>query len=57
MGLAGNMAVVWVILRAPRKMMTNLFLLHLAVADLFALVLPVSVAEHLIQHWPFGDLL
>ncbi|KAM6164682.1 neuropeptides B/W receptor type 2 [Rhynchocyon petersi] len=57
-GLAGNTAVIWVMLRAPRKTATDVFLLHLAIADsLFALVLPVSVAEHLLRRWPFGDLL
>ncbi|KAF6284627.1 neuropeptides B and W receptor 2 [Rhinolophus ferrumequinum] len=56
-GLVGNTAVIYVILRAPKmKSVTHVFLLNLAIADeLFALVLPVSVAEHLLQGWPFGE--
>uniref|UniRef100_A0A8C8YIM7 Neuropeptides B and W receptor 2 n=1 Tax=Prolemur simus TaxID=1328070 RepID=A0A8C8YIM7_PROSS len=55
-GLTSNTAVICVILRAPRmKTVTNVFILNLAVADgLFTLVLPASVAEHLLQRWPFG---
>ncbi|XP_062943242.1 neuropeptides B/W receptor type 2 [Cynocephalus volans] len=58
-GLAGNTAVIYVILRAPQmKTVTNVFILNLAVADgLFTLVLPVNIAEHLLQRWPFGELL
>ncbi|XP_069352528.1 neuropeptides B/W receptor type 2 [Eulemur rufifrons] len=57
-GLTSNTAVICVILRAPKmKTVTNVFILNLAVADgLFTLVLPASVAEHLLQHWPFGAL-
>ncbi|KAL0583025.1 LOW QUALITY PROTEIN: Neuropeptides B/W receptor type 2, partial [Plecturocebus cupreus] len=59
MGLTGNTAVILVILRAPKmKTVTNVFILNLAIADgLFTLVLPVNIAEHLLQHWPFGELL
>ncbi|XP_015285575.3 neuropeptides B/W receptor type 2 [Macaca fascicularis] len=58
-GLTGNTAVILVILRAPKmKTVTNVFILNLAIADgLFTLVLPVNIAEHLLQHWPFGELL
>ncbi|XP_062058578.1 neuropeptides B/W receptor type 2 [Lepus europaeus] len=58
-GLTGNTAVIYVVLRAPKmKTVTNVFILNLAVADgLFTLVLPVNIAEHLLQRWPFGDLL
>ncbi|XP_017371150.1 neuropeptides B/W receptor type 2 [Cebus imitator] len=58
-GLTGNTAVILVILRAPKmKTVTNMFILNLAIADgLFTLVLPVNIAEHLLQHWPFGELL
>lgn len=58
-GLTGNTAVICVILRAPKmKTVTNVFVLNLAVADgLFAVVLPANIAEHLLQHWPFGELL
>ncbi|XP_008057963.1 neuropeptides B/W receptor type 2 [Carlito syrichta] len=57
-GLAGNTAVICVILRAPKmQTVTNVFILNLAVADgLFTLVLPISIAEHLLQRWPFGEL-
>ncbi|KAF5914772.1 hypothetical protein HPG69_012628 [Diceros bicornis minor] len=57
--LAGNTTVIYVILKVPKmKTVTNVFILNLAVAnDLFTLVLPVSVTEHLLQRWPFGDLL
>ncbi|XP_003462872.2 neuropeptides B/W receptor type 2 [Cavia porcellus] len=56
-GLTGNMAVIYVILRAPKmKTVTNVFVLNLAVADgLCILVLPTNIAEHLLQHWPFGE--
>ncbi|XP_070444917.1 neuropeptides B/W receptor type 2 [Equus przewalskii] len=58
-GLTGNTAVIYVILRAPKmKTVTNVFILNLAIADdLFTLVLPVNIAEHLLQRWPFGELL
>ncbi|XP_012498875.1 PREDICTED: neuropeptides B/W receptor type 2 [Propithecus coquereli] len=58
-GLTSNTAVIFVILRAPKmKTVTNVFILNLAVADgLFTLVLPASIAEHLLQRWPFGELL
>ncbi|XP_072553338.1 neuropeptides B/W receptor type 2 [Salminus brasiliensis] len=57
-GLAGNTAVICVIARAPRmKSVTNVFILNLAIADdLFALVLPASIAEHVLRRWPFGEL-
>ncbi|XP_019492746.1 PREDICTED: neuropeptides B/W receptor type 2 [Hipposideros armiger] len=56
-GLVGNTAVIYVILRAPKmKTVTHVFILNLAIADeLFALVLTVSTAEHLLQGWPFGE--
>ncbi|XP_020016607.1 neuropeptides B/W receptor type 2 [Castor canadensis] len=56
-GLTGNTAVIYVILRAPKmKTVTNVFVLNLAIADgLFALVLPANIAEHLLQRWPFGE--
>ncbi|KAM5178395.1 neuropeptides B/W receptor type 2 [Callospermophilus lateralis] len=58
-GIAGNAAVILVILRAPKmKTVTNVLVLNLAVADgLFVLVLPANIAEHLLQRWPFGELL
>ncbi|XP_072660735.1 neuropeptides B/W receptor type 1 [Canis lupus baileyi] len=58
-GLAGNSAVLYVLLRAPRmKTVTNLFILNLAVADeLFTLVLPINIADFLLQQWPFGELM
>lgn len=58
-GLAGNSAVLYVLLRAPRmKTVTNLFILNLAIADeLFTLVLPINIADFLLQQWPFGELM
>lgn len=58
-GLTGNTAVIYVILKAPKmKTVTNMFILNLAIADdLFTLVLPISIAEHLLNHWPFGEVL
>ncbi|KAM9342370.1 neuropeptides B/W receptor type 2-like [Pholidichthys leucotaenia] len=58
-GLTGNTAVIYVILKAPKmRTVTNTFILNLAIADdLFTLVLPISIAEHLLSHWPFGELL
>ncbi|XP_063063693.1 neuropeptides B/W receptor type 2b [Engraulis encrasicolus] len=58
-GLTGNTAVIYVILRAPKmKTVTNMFILNLAIADeLFTLVLPLNIADHLLNCWPFGELL
>ncbi len=58
-GLTGNTAVIYVILKAPKmKTVTNMFILNLAIADdLFTLVLPINIAEHLLHHWPFGEVL
>ncbi|XP_057175742.1 G protein-coupled receptor 8 [Triplophysa rosa] len=40
------------------KTVTNLFILNLAIADdLLTLVLPINIAEHLLNYWPFGDIL
>ncbi|XP_004633471.1 neuropeptides B/W receptor type 1 [Octodon degus] len=57
-GLAGNSAVLCVLLRTPRaKSVTNVFILNLAVADeLFTLVLPINIADFLLRRWPFGEL-
>ncbi|KAM9626907.1 neuropeptides B/W receptor type 1 [Trichechus inunguis] len=54
-GLAGNSAVLFVLLRAPRRRtVTNLFILNLAIADeLFTLVLPVNIADFLLRQWSF----
>ncbi|XP_043921426.1 neuropeptides B/W receptor type 1 [Protopterus annectens] len=58
-GLTGNTAVIYVILKAPKmKTVTNLFILNLAVADeLFTLVLPINIADYLLLQWPFGELM
>lgn len=58
-GLAGNSAVLYVLLRAPRKKtVTNLFILNLAIADeLFTLVLPINIADFLLRQWPFGEIM
>lgn len=56
-GLTVNLAIVYVILRAPKmKTVTNVFILNLAIANrLFVLVLPANITEYLLQHWPFGE--
>ncbi|XP_018415536.1 PREDICTED: neuropeptides B/W receptor type 2 [Nanorana parkeri] len=58
-GLTGNTAVIYVILKAPKmRTVTNLFILNLAIADdLFTLVLPINIAEILLHYWPFGVVL
>ncbi|KAM9351383.1 neuropeptides B/W receptor type 2b [Symphorus nematophorus] len=58
-GLTGNTAVIYVILKAPKmKTVTNMFILNLAIADdLFTLVLPINIAEHLLHYWPFDEVL
>lgn len=58
-GLTGNTAVIYVILKAPKmKTVTNMFILNLAIADdLFTLVLPINIAELLLHYWPFGEVL
>ncbi|XP_039207308.1 neuropeptides B/W receptor type 1 [Crotalus tigris] len=58
-GLTGNSAVIYVILRAPRmKTVTNIFILNLAIADeLFTLVLPINIADYLLLQWPFGEFM
>ncbi|XP_063819564.1 neuropeptides B/W receptor type 2 [Pseudophryne corroboree] len=55
-GLTGNTAVIYVILKAPKmKTVTNLFILNLAIADdLFTLVLPINIAEIVQRSWNFG---
>lgn len=58
-GLTGNTAVIYVILKASKmKTVTNMFILNLAIADdLFTLVLPINIADHLLHYWPFGEVL
>ncbi|XP_072270485.1 neuropeptides B/W receptor type 2 [Pyxicephalus adspersus] len=58
-GLTGNTAVIYVILKAPKmRTVTNLFILNLAIADdLFTLVIPINIAEILLHYWPFGVVL
>uniref|UniRef100_A0A8C4X5G0 Neuropeptides B and W receptor 1 n=1 Tax=Erpetoichthys calabaricus TaxID=27687 RepID=A0A8C4X5G0_ERPCA len=58
-GLTGNTAVIYVILRAPKmKTVTNIFILNLAIADeLFTLVLPINIADYLLLQWPFGEVM
>uniref|UniRef100_A0A8C5X281 Neuropeptides B and W receptor 1 n=1 Tax=Malurus cyaneus samueli TaxID=2593467 RepID=A0A8C5X281_9PASS len=58
-GLTGNTAVIYVILKAPKmKTVTNIFILNLAIADeLFTLVLPINIADYLLLQWPFGELM
>uniref|UniRef100_A0A667H1R1 Neuropeptides B and W receptor 2 n=2 Tax=Lynx canadensis TaxID=61383 RepID=A0A667H1R1_LYNCA len=57
MGLAGNTAITYVIRRVPKmKTVSNVFTLNLAITDgLFAPALPVSITEHLLRRWPFGE--
>ncbi|NXH63474.1 NPBW1 protein, partial [Rhabdornis inornatus] len=59
MGLTGNTAVIYVILKAPKmKTVTNIFILNLAIADeLFTLVLPINIADYLLLQWPFGEFM
>lgn len=56
-GLAGNSAVLYVLLRTPRKKnVTNLFILSLAIAgELFTPVLPINIADFLLRQWPSGS--
>ncbi|KAK1173800.1 neuropeptides B/W receptor type 1-like [Acipenser oxyrinchus oxyrinchus] len=58
-GLTGNTAVIYVILKAPKmKTVTNIFILNLAIADeLFTLVLPINIADYLLLQWPFGEVM
>uniref|UniRef100_A0A8B9ZJ35 G-protein coupled receptors family 1 profile domain-containing protein n=1 Tax=Anas platyrhynchos TaxID=8839 RepID=A0A8B9ZJ35_ANAPL len=58
-GLTGNTAVIYVILKAPKmKTVTNIFILNLAIADkLFTLVLPINIADYLLLQWPFGEFM
>lgn len=58
-GLTGNTAVIYVILKAPNmKTVTNIFILNLAIADeLFTLVLPINIADYLLLQWPFGEFM
>uniref|UniRef100_H3A851 Neuropeptides B and W receptor 1 n=2 Tax=Latimeria chalumnae TaxID=7897 RepID=H3A851_LATCH len=58
-GLTGNTAVIYVILKAPKmKTVTNVFILNLAIADeLFTLVLPINIADYLLLQWPFGEFM
>ncbi|XP_069076267.1 neuropeptides B/W receptor type 1 [Pleurodeles waltl] len=58
-GLTGNTAVIYVILKAPKmKTVTNMFILNLAIADeLFTLVLPINIADYLLLQWPFGEFM
>lgn len=58
-GLTGNSAVIYVILKAPKmKTVTNIFILNLAIADeLLTLVLPINIADYLLLQWPFGEFM
>ncbi|XP_032817659.1 neuropeptides B/W receptor type 1-like [Petromyzon marinus] len=58
-GLTGNSAVIYVVLKGPKmKTVTNVFILNLAIADeLFTLVLPINIANHLLLNWPFGEVM
>uniref|UniRef100_A0A8B9F7X7 Neuropeptides B and W receptor 1 n=1 Tax=Amazona collaria TaxID=241587 RepID=A0A8B9F7X7_9PSIT len=58
-GLIGNTAVIYVILKDPKmKTVTNIFILNLAIADeLFALVLPMNIADYMLLQWPFGEFM
>ncbi|KAM4684534.1 LOW QUALITY PROTEIN: neuropeptides B/W receptor type 1 [Amazona ochrocephala] len=58
-GLIGNTAVIYVILKDPKmKTVTNIFILNLAIADeLFTLVLPMNIADYKLLQWPFGEFM
>lgn len=53
MGLIVKLAIIYVILRAPKvKRVTNVFVLSLTIADgLFVLTFPTSITEYLLQHF------
>ncbi|RMC15409.1 hypothetical protein DUI87_07600 [Hirundo rustica rustica] len=58
-GLTGNTAVIYVILKAPNmKTGTNIFIINLAIAhELFTLVLPINIADYLLLQWPFREFM
>ncbi|KAM6135118.1 LOW QUALITY PROTEIN: neuropeptides B/W receptor type 1 [Pterocles gutturalis] len=54
-GLTGNTAIIYVILKAPKmKTVTNIFILNLAIVTL---VLPINIADYLLLQWPFGEFM
>nr|XP_033813693.1 uracil nucleotide/cysteinyl leukotriene receptor [Geotrypetes seraphini]XP_033813694.1 uracil nucleotide/cysteinyl leukotriene receptor [Geotrypetes seraphini]XP_033813695.1 uracil nucleotide/cysteinyl leukotriene receptor [Geotrypetes seraphini] len=59
LAFAGNTLALWLFIR-DRKSSTpaNIFLMHLAIADLFfVLVLPTRLVYHFSgNHWPFGEI-
>uniref|UniRef100_UPI00398F6688 uracil nucleotide/cysteinyl leukotriene receptor-like n=1 Tax=Pristiophorus japonicus TaxID=55135 RepID=UPI00398F6688 len=59
LAFVGNILAVWVFsCDKSTNTTTNIYLLHLAVADLsYVLILPMRMVYHLSQnHWPFGEV-
>ncbi|XP_028916173.1 uracil nucleotide/cysteinyl leukotriene receptor [Ornithorhynchus anatinus] len=59
LAFAGNTLALWLFIRDQKSgTPANIFLMHLAVADLsFVLVLPTRLVYHFSgNHWPFGEI-
>ncbi|NWW72704.1 GPR17 protein, partial [Climacteris rufus] len=59
LAFAGNALALWLFIRDQKSgTPANIFLMHLAVADLsFVLVLPTRLVYHFSgNHWPFGEI-
>ncbi|XP_019398460.1 PREDICTED: uracil nucleotide/cysteinyl leukotriene receptor [Crocodylus porosus] len=59
LALVGNALALWLFIRDQKSgTPANIFLMHLAVADLsFVLILPTRVVYHFSgNHWPFGEI-
>ncbi|XP_067300607.1 C-X-C chemokine receptor type 1 [Pseudorasbora parva] len=59
LSLLGNTVVIFVVFYMEnRRTSTDVYLMHLAIADLlFSLTLPFWAAYHHIGHWPFGSIM
>ncbi|KAM3864587.1 somatostatin-like receptor F_48D10.1 [Diretmus argenteus] len=58
-GLTGNTLAIYVVLRyAKMKIVTNIYILNLAVADeLYIVGLPFLTTQNVLSYWPFGSFL
>nr|XP_061805066.1 somatostatin receptor type 5-like [Nerophis lumbriciformis] len=56
-GLLGNSLAIFVLIRyAKMKTVTNIYILHLAVADeLYILGIPFLATNSVLDYWPYGD--
>ncbi|XP_077475463.1 somatostatin receptor type 5-like [Stigmatopora argus] len=56
-GLLGNSLAIFVLIRyAKMKTVTNIYILHLAVADeLYILGIPFLATNSVLYYWPYGD--